>query len=201
MANMTRKEWVHCHKPELICPSVHGGVFGCPTDVAMKDMPGWRPNMECPQKLINRFGGHGPDCEKCWNTPLPEAKRDDTAYGLARASLLGAQKLNPTQFVKVETESVRKSILTEAANIVCNDRNKQYGEPEDNFATIASLWNPYLSAKLGQEVKLDGADVGMLMTLFKCGRIVSGQAKRDNFVDAAGYIACAGEIALKEEDK
>lgn len=180
MANMTRKEWVQCHKPELICPSAHGGVFGCPTDGDLKDMPGWRPTMECPRKLINSFGGHGLDCKKCWNTPLPDSNCEQP------------------KFVKVETESVRKSILTEAANIVCNDRNKQYGEPEDNFATIASLWNPYLSAKLGQEVKLDGADVGMLMTLFKCGRIVSGQAKRDNFVDAAGYIACAGEIALKE---
>lgn len=107
------------------------------------------------------------------------------------------RKNEGVEFTKVEAESVRKSILTEAANIICNDRNKQYGEPEDNFATIASLWNPYLSAKLGHEVKLDGADVGMLMTLFKVGRIVSGQAKRDNFVDAAGYIACAAEIALK----
>ena len=112
----------------------------------------------------------------------------------------GAIEPNDIEFVKVEREmTVRKSILDEAANIVCNDRNKQYGEPEDNFATIASLWNPYLSTRLGCDVKLDGADVGMLMTLFKCGRIVSGQAKRDNFVDAAGYIACAGEIALKGE--
>lgn len=131
-------------------------------------------------KLDPRVGNHcaGLSCVACWNKAIPEAE------------------------VTTETPvPIRAKILSEASNIVCNDRNKQYGEPEDNFETIASLWNPYLSAQLGQEVHLDGADVGMLMTLFKCGRIMSGQAKRDNFVDAAGYIACAAGIALKEETK
>ena len=38
----------------------------------------------------------------------------------------------------------RKEILAEAEKIVCNDRNVQYGEPEDNFNTIAKFWSTFL---------------------------------------------------------
>lgn len=33
----------------------------------------------------------------------------------------------------------RKEILAEAEKCVCSDRNLQYGEPEDNFNTIAKF--------------------------------------------------------------
>jgi hypothetical protein len=36
-----------------------------------------------------------------------------------------------------------------------------------------------------------------MMALLKIGRIASGQAKADNYIDLAGYAACAGEIALR----
>ena len=41
----------------------------------------------------------------------------------------------------------RADILETAKEIVTSDRNNQYGEPEDNFDTIASLWNAYLGGK------------------------------------------------------
>ena len=37
-----------------------------------------------------------------------------------------------------------------------------------------------------------------MLALLKTGRIASGQTKADNYIDLAGYAACAGEIALKE---
>jgi hypothetical protein len=37
-----------------------------------------------------------------------------------------------------------------------------------------------------------------MMTLLKIARIMGGRFKADSFVDACGYLACAGEIALKE---
>ncbi|MGM9556585.1 MAG: DUF6378 domain-containing protein [Oscillospiraceae bacterium] len=95
-------------------------------------------------------------------------------------------------------ERIRAQILNEARSIICTDRNAQYGEPEDNFAVIGELWSQYLRRAKDADIDLDGYDVGMLMALFKIGRLETGAPKRDNFVDLAGYVACAAEIALRE---
>ena len=93
--------------------------------------------------------------------------------------------------------TTHKSILDAAAQCVCQDRETQYGAPEDNFARIADLWNAY------KPCGFTAHDVGILLALLKVGRIASGQTKADNYIDLAGYAACAGEIALKgkEEEK
>lgn len=90
----------------------------------------------------------------------------------------------------------RADILKAAERCVCTDRNQQYGEPEDNFRIIAALWNVYLFGR-GAKTQLNPADVGAMMALFKLGRIATGGNKADNFVDLAGYAACAGEIVTE----
>jgi hypothetical protein len=92
----------------------------------------------------------------------------------------------------------RSEILKAAERCVCTDRNQQYGEPEDNFRTISMLWSVYLCAR-GMEQPLGAADVGAMMALFKLGRIATGGNKADNFIDLAGYAACAGEISTESE--
>lgn len=92
----------------------------------------------------------------------------------------------------------RSEILKAAERCVCTDRNQQYGEPEDNFRIIAALWNVYLFGR-GAKSQLNPADVGAMMALFKLGRIATGGDKADNFVDLAGYAACAGEISTESE--
>lgn len=87
----------------------------------------------------------------------------------------------------------REKILEEAKQIICNDRNAQYGEPEDNFARIAELWTDYIG------VELDSYDVCMLMVLFKLARLMSGKYKRDSLVDLIGYAACAAEGRKENE--
>ena len=91
------------------------------------------------------------------------------------------------------TEITRKSILAEAEKCVCTDRESAYGTPENNFAAIANLWNAY------KPCGFTAHDVGIMLALLKIGRIASGQTKADNYIDLAGYAACAGEIAMKEE--
>ena len=86
-------------------------------------------------------------------------------------------------------EFTRAEILDTAKRIVIGDREQQYGSPEDNFATIAYYWTTYL----GREIV--SHDVAMMMVLLKVARIQSGQVKADNYVDLAGYAACAAEIA------
>lgn len=90
----------------------------------------------------------------------------------------------------------RKDILAEAERCVCGRREEDYGSPEDNFYKISKLWNAYL----GDNVT-DSHDVAIMMALLKIARIRTGQIKEDNYVDLAGYAACAGEIAFRQNDE
>ena len=91
----------------------------------------------------------------------------------------------------------RLDILKAAQTCVCGDREQDYGNPEDNFGTIAQLWTIYLS-KLPSDDHgvpwLGSKDVAAMLALLKIARIASGHAKADNWVDLAGYAACGGEI-------
>lgn len=81
----------------------------------------------------------------------------------------------------------REEVLTLANQAVNGEREQTYGSPEDSFDRIAHLWSAYL------EVALSGLDVAKMMILFKLAR-TREQAYLDNWVDIAGYAACAGEI-------
>jgi hypothetical protein len=86
-------------------------------------------------------------------------------------------------------------IATKAADLVSGDRAQTHGDMADNFARIADLWSAYLGRRL--DTGLSAVDVGNMMALLKIARTLSGQVNADDFVDGAGYLACAGEIALK----
>lgn len=93
----------------------------------------------------------------------------------------------------------REEILAAAKQCVCGDRDQDYGSPEKSFEMIAALWEPYLRQKCGADICLTVADVGAMMCLFKLARIATGRFKADSYIDAAGYIACAGEAASEED--
>lgn len=82
----------------------------------------------------------------------------------------------------------RQLILMEAEKSICGQREQDYGNPEDNFSTIADLWSAYLNREVSSQ------DVAMMMILLKVARIKNGGGSGDSFVDIAGYAACAGEI-------
>lgn len=95
----------------------------------------------------------------------------------------------------------RKSILEAAEKCVC-EGEEQYGPAENNFTLIAALWEIYINAKCvsrSARVDISPDDVAMLMALLKIARTVTGTPKADNYVDLAGYAACAGEIAVGGE--
>ena len=87
----------------------------------------------------------------------------------------------------------RAEILHEAEKNVCGQRAQDYGEPEDNFAVIAAYWSTYLG------YPVNAKDVALMMGLLKIARSTTGKGSPDNYVDLAGYAACAGEIASREE--
>jgi len=86
--------------------------------------------------------------------------------------------------------SVRASILQEAETLITGDRNKTYGSPTENFANTAALWNVQIGHKLKEPIT--ATEVALMMAQLKLARMIA-QPKRDNFVDAVGYIACGAE--------
>lgn len=88
----------------------------------------------------------------------------------------------------------REMILDAAKECVCKDRENQYGPPENSFAVIGRLWEAYLIGRYGISIVITPKDVAMMMALLKVGRVSTGHNKDDNFIDLAGYAACAAEV-------
>ena len=91
----------------------------------------------------------------------------------------------------------RAEILEAAGKCITGGRDEEYGEPEDSFDLIARLWEPYIRAACvspSADVEIRPQDVAILMALLKIARAAVND-KPDNFVDLAGYAACAGEAA------
>jgi hypothetical protein len=89
-------------------------------------------------------------------------------------------------------------IANKAAELVGGDRAEQHGDKHKTFARIAAYWTVYLQNRPNPEAPISAVDVGFMMADLKKARTQGGVLNVDDFVDGAGYIACAGEIALRE---
>ena len=89
----------------------------------------------------------------------------------------------------------RGEVLDLAKEYVTKERAQEHGDLEQNFDRIADLWNSYLEGSY-----IGVKDVAVMMTLLKLARIRSNPENIDNWVDAAGYMACGGELATKEDN-
>lgn len=92
---------------------------------------------------------------------------------------------------------------SEAARLVGGPRAATHGDKTINFQNIAELWNGYwrIKCRVNDErlsTPFTAHDVGCMMELFKIARRFSGSFNADDYVDAAGYAGCTGEIAAKE---
>jgi hypothetical protein len=91
----------------------------------------------------------------------------------------------------------RDELLKEAGRLISTDRAEQYGEASVNMAVAEEMkrvfWRGWLTNK--GEAASPAFTEAMNMVITKLSRIACGQAKDDNFVDAAGYLAIAGELA------
>lgn len=82
------------------------------------------------------------------------------------------------------------TILQEAHDIIYGDREQTYGDPSVNLRRIALLWDAHLRAKYGFATgpySITPEDVCWMMLQVKQARQCNSP-KRDNVVDAAGYI-------------
>lgn len=88
----------------------------------------------------------------------------------------------------------RTVLLAEASSLINGDRNNDYGDPIDDFSTTARLWEVYLRRTMVTRntdvVMLDPHDVSVMMMLLKISRLTESPAKRDHWLDIAGYAGC-----------
>jgi hypothetical protein len=88
-----------------------------------------------------------------------------------------------------------RSILQEAESLINGDRRASYGHPLDDYTRTAGLVNAAFADKLKEP--LSPEDMMMVMVLVKLSR-QRNLPKRDNLVDACGYLGC---IELAEQKR
>lgn len=87
------------------------------------------------------------------------------------------------------------SYSAQAKLLVGQDRNKDYGNPANDFAATGKIWSGLLSAKLTSDIT--ASEVALMMAALKLRR-EANKHKPDNIIDAHGYLDCA-EWILKGE--
>ena len=85
-----------------------------------------------------------------------------------------------------------QDILTQVDGII-SERGLQYGDPSECFLQIAEIWTTLLRGKLAPGQRLSASDVGLLMASLKIVRQANTH-KRDNLVDAIGYLTIVSRL-------
>lgn len=105
---------------------------------------------------------------------------------------------------------MKESVLHEADTLINGDRKADYGQALDNFGRIIICWNAHLAVRAvrmtDEEIVaavrggdyLIEEDVGWMMADVKRCREENGK-KRDNKVDAAGYIGLIEHVEDQRE--
>ena len=95
----------------------------------------------------------------------------------------------------------RSEILFKANEAVSKARNVSYGEPQDDFACTAELWDSYITriTQVRGLPSIRPSDISVMMILLKISRLANSPGEMDHWVDIAGYSAIGGEIAGEEE--
>lgn len=95
-------------------------------------------------------------------------------------------------------DSPRASALDEARQLITGDRNNQYGPPTQDFDRTAAMASAFGFEVNGEALK--GHHVAIFMMLLKTSRLAWTPAKRDSWVDSAGYAGCGYECAVNEAE-
>jgi len=90
-------------------------------------------------------------------------------------------------------------IAAKAAELIGGEREHVHGDKYTNHTRIAAVWNGILAAAdKAPATPLDAHDVANMMEGLKIARRYTGRFNIDDYIDGAGYAACAGEIAAKD---
>ena len=90
--------------------------------------------------------------------------------------------------------SVKHAILERAIGLITGDREEDYGEAHKNFSDIAALWSIVL------DVNVQPWQVAACMSQLKLARAIKTPTHVDSWVDMAGYVGLAAELALGDDN-
>jgi hypothetical protein len=91
-------------------------------------------------------------------------------------------------------QNIRSLVLAEAMDLVTGDRNRDYGEPIENFERIAAGWRVLLGADVTPH------QVALCMAWLKMARLCETPRHEDSYVDAAAYAALAAQLVVEQDD-
>lgn len=139
----------------------------------------------------------------CYDDGDPRTRVEDVVNGTVRRVLKRKKtpekpvenKENPQKTdenIQILDENDLFSLAADRIEI----RSDGYG-PEQSFGHIARRWNVMMENR-GSDFRFSACDVALFMLDFKLGRNESrakdGKAKRDDFIDACGYLWWADEL-------
>ena len=105
----------------------------------------------------------------------------------------------PDQTEPSQTEpdplTIREQLLQDVSKIITGDRNREYGEPDQNIGRTYEMLRAYLGSRSGLE--LEPEDVCAFAIILKLGRLSHDSSKRDTWMDIAGYAAVGWEVVEK----
>lgn len=82
------------------------------------------------------------------------------------------------------------TVLREAAALIAGERRAQYGDAREEFRRVALLWSGLLG------VPVAAREVGLCLAALKLVR-EAHRPKRDNLVDACGYLQLTADCSGK----
>ena len=89
---------------------------------------------------------------------------------------------------------VDKNIIEKAADLITKDRQKDYGNIDDNYKKFAAFLNIFL-----QDITtIKPSDAALIMVLLKISRMKTNTYNEDTFADAVGYLGIASALRKKE---
>lgn len=87
----------------------------------------------------------------------------------------------------------KKPLLIEANDIIHGERRETYGDAANGMKGVADQWSLYMRQKYGIELELTAEDACWMMADVKKYRQMH-KARRDNVLDAAGYIGLIEQV-------
>ena len=99
------------------------------------------------------------------------------------------------EIVESNLTSKREIILGKAIELTTGDREDHHGKVYENMESLSKIW----SLRLGVDIKPHQA--ALMLADLKLMRVWNGKSDFvDHFVDGAGYMAIAGEVAMFEKE-
>ena len=138
--------------------------------------------MTCNKCIFKNIENDVYPCNEC------DGIRHNTESVIFKRSVKLAEDMTSFENPENAKEILRSSILEYAKELLNGDRQKQYGDPVENYEKIATIYNT-----LNGIVSLDAEDIALIMVIVKLVR-EQHQHKADNLIDAAAYLEIYNRI-------